>query len=99
MSPDTIVETFGILKDGLPGVSPTLEASAVNAFCLEGTEEGLSDRIIVTVASSTHADGDVCFRTQGLISVTGLLRSSVGMEEEPRLWTPAEQGHTQSAFD
>src|SRR6266700_3514456 len=54
------------------------------------------DRIIITVACSTHTHGDQCVSKQGLIGITRVLRSSVRMEEESSFWTPMKQSHPPS---
>jgi hypothetical protein len=65
MSPNPVVEAFDILEDGLPGLPSCLERKAFDTFAFECPEKGLGDRIIITVASTTHAHGGSDIREQG----------------------------------
>ncbi len=59
MPSHAVVEALRVLKDGLPGLSPTLKGRTIDTFLFECAEKGFSHRIIVAVARSTHAHSDL----------------------------------------
>ena len=99
MSPNPVVKAFDILEDGLPGLSSCLERKAFDAFAFECPEKRFGDRVIVTVASAAHAHCGADIREQGLIGITGILRSPIRMKQHSRWWVPTKQRHLESPLN
>jgi hypothetical protein len=49
----------------MSGLPSNLERNVFDAFAFQGPEKGFGDRIIVTVASTTHTDSNTDIREQG----------------------------------
>jgi hypothetical protein len=77
MSPDAVIEAFDILKDRLPGLGTCLEASEVNTFTFEGSEERFHRGIVPAVALAAHTHRHAHLGEQCLIGMTGVLASAV----------------------
>ncbi len=50
-----------------------------DTFRLERTKEALHDGIVVAVACSAHADGEVVLSEQILVGVSGILAATIGV--------------------
>lgn len=57
----TIVATFNIFKDALPGLSSTREGSPFDAFFLESAEEALHRSVVVAIACPRHTHDNAVF--------------------------------------
>jgi hypothetical protein len=53
----------------------------MNQLGFEGAKEAFSDRIIPTIATTTHAPGYRSLLKGYLVVIAGILRTSVGMEQ------------------
>lgn len=59
-----------------------LIAVTTDGLDFEAPEKALHDRIIPTIATSTHAGLDTQFRQPVLVDVAGVLAALVGMEQQ-----------------
>lgn len=85
MSANPVVEALDVLEDGLPGLPSCLEGKALDAFSFQGPEKGFGDCVIITIPSAAHAHGDTDIGKQGLVGITGILRTAIRMRTTSQL--------------
>lgn len=56
-----------------------LKKVKIDTFRFEGVKEALHNGIVVAIALSAHAGGDVVLSQQGLVSVGGILAAAIRM--------------------
>lgn len=99
MSSNPVVEALNVLEDGLPGLPSGLEGSAFDAFAFECPVKGFGDRIIITVPSAAHTHDSTDIRKQGLVGITGILRSPIRMKEQASWRVPTKHRHPKSLLN
>src|SRR3954452_7900039 len=95
MTPDWVVEAVNIAADRLLGLGPGLEHGAPDQFGLQGLEEGLDHRIIITVACPGHRDPDAVLSQLGLILDRTILTAAIRVMGQPLTGSSDRQSLTQ----
>lgn len=95
MSPCPIVKGFDVVKGAVPGLCSCLKGLSINAFPFEAMKETFHRGIIVTVSSSTHAAYQAFLLQKRLVALTGVRTATIGVMEQPSLWTAPSDRHAQ----
>src|SRR4051812_19450481 len=67
MTSNRVVEAVDVTAEGVLGLGSGLEDGAPDHLGLQGLEEGLDDRVVVTVSFPRHGDRDAVFPQHGLV--------------------------------
>jgi putative transposase len=98
MSPDGVMEPVDVSGDGVFGLLVGLPGDRPDQLRLVGLEERLDHRVVVAVPAPAHRDQDAAFAEQRLIVDRAVLRSAVGMMDQPRGGVASHQS-TAQGFD
>jgi hypothetical protein len=83
MSPDRVIEPADVSGDGVFSLLAGLPRNRPNELRLDGLEERFDHRVVVAVSAPAHRDQDAAFAEQCLIVHRAVLRSAVGMMNQP----------------
>ena len=89
----TIVKTLDVFEHIRSGFFSISVAHAINTFSFEYAKEALNNRVVVAVASSTHAALDTLFIKQLTIVIARVLTASIRMMDERTLWPSSIDRH------
>jgi hypothetical protein len=89
----SVVETFNIFEHIRSGFLSSSVAYSVNTFTFEYTKEALNNRVVIAVASTTHAALDSLFIKLFTEVIACVLTASIGMMDECALWLSGTGRH------
>src|SRR5436190_23294804 len=89
----SIVKHLNILKNRCSSFCSCLIGLMFNTFLLQSSKEGFHERVIVTIALSTHTDLNAMPLKQSEIALTGILASPIRMVHQPSSWVPLLECH------
>ena len=95
MEPLAVVEDFDVVEEGAGRLGTALKMGAVDEFFLERAPEALHGGVVVAVASAAHARRDFPGGEMLAVRLAGVLASSVGVVEQPRLGRTLFECHPQ----
>jgi hypothetical protein len=94
MSPGPVIETFDGIKSRASGLCSCLKRLAINAFTFEPMKEAFCGCIIIAISSTAHANSHPFLPQERLIVLARVGTSTIGVMEEPGLWTATSDCHT-----
>ena len=94
-----IIETHYVGKDVGLCLLAGLVILEVDMFTFEGAKETFHRGIVITVASATHTDLDLVVDEKSLVSIAGILATSIRMMKQPRTRCPVLSCHAESLLD
>lgn len=98
MPPDRVIEPVNVSGDGVFGLLAGLPRDRPDQLRLDGLEERFHHRVVVAVPTPAHRDQDTPSAEQRLIVDRAVLRSAVGMVNQPRCRVASHQS-TPQGFD
>ena len=98
MPPDGVIEPVDVSGDGVFGLLAGLPCDRPDQLRLDGLEERFHHRVVVAVPAPAHRDQDAAFAEQRLIVDRAVLRSAVGMVNQPGCRVASHQS-TAQGFD
>lgn len=96
MSPGGIKEPVDVSGDGVFGSMAGLPCDRPDQLRLDGLEEGLDHQVVVAVPLAVQGVQDAVFSERNLIVDRAVLRSTIGMMDQPRRRIAVHNGATQS---
>ena len=95
----TVVKHCNVFKDTLPCICMILELLPINPLGFQTLEKGFGHRIALAITGTAHTlNHFVLFKLFPEV-FTGILRSSIGMHDQPRCWFPIHDCHSQGRKD
>ena len=88
-----IIEPVDIFKQGQFDLSSRLPGGAPDELSLEGFEEGLYNRIIITISFPTHGYQEAMFPEPFLIIVRAILTATIRVMNAAFGWLAKCHGH------
>src|SRR6476619_7183951 len=90
-----IIETHNVGKDVSLGFLAGLVILEMNMLTFEGAKEALHGRIVIAVASATHATLDLLVTEKSLVRIASILAATIGMMQQSSQSWPAVYSHTE----
>ena len=95
----TIVEDLDVFMDRTARFGLVVPSSVMDELLLERSEEALHDGVIVTVASTTHADLDAERSELRSVAFARVLAATIGVMQHLWRWLPPSKCGLQGVFD
>jgi uncharacterized membrane protein YebE (DUF533 family) len=88
-----IVENLDVVEEGVAQEGPIRPRATVDKLLFEGSEEGLGDSVVPTIAFAAHADGNAESRKLRAIVRARVLTAAVGVVRQAVAGAAPADGH------
>src|SRR5215468_10498818 len=91
----TVIEHLNIVNNVITGFLTRQIIPLRRALALQAAKKPLRDCIVQTIPLSTHTARNTMLRQQCSVGMTGVLRTTVTMVEQPHVWLATTERHLQ----
>src|SRR5436190_16300367 len=95
----TVIESFDVVEDFVPGVAVAEEDAPVDHLDFERAPKAFHGGVVIAVAFAAHGGGESGLGQSAAIIARGVLDAAIGVEKQIGRWLPVQEGHGKSTYD